>query len=123
MTSGQSLRVRTLVAYGLLSAVATACGGGATQFSAKSPNALAWTDFKAALAKGAKARGCTIDDQRSSIMLTCTSPDVEVVNFSTQIEDEGDGKYAKSADLLWTCGDLGETACRKFVEGVLAAGK
>lgn len=89
-----------------------ACGGS-SQFQAKSPRAGTFGQLKSALESGASKKGCKSEDRGDNFAVTCFEPDYRQVRLS---------KLSSSEELSWTC-TIGESACRAFVDELLAAGQ
>ncbi|MBI2396024.1 MAG: hypothetical protein HYV09_41055 [Deltaproteobacteria bacterium] len=107
MIESRGAWVAVVVSFAALSG----CGGD-SQFRAKSPRGESWEDLTSSLSKGASAKDCKSELRGgSNFTVTCFEPEYRSVMISK----------GSSGELLWTCTGMGESACRKFVDELIAA--
>lgn len=112
----RNVRVRTFV--GAFALITASCGGGNAQFVSKAPGGSWYGEFSKTVEKGARAKGCKVEKRDSatrarSFSVSCSQPEWRYVGIAEK--DTAD-------NFLWTC-SMGESACRAFVDELLAAGK
>jgi hypothetical protein len=102
---------------GVIALATAACGGGSAQFVSKAPSGSWYGEFSKTIEKGARAMGCTMERHESgngrSFNVSCSKPEYRYVGIAEK--QTGDS-------FLWTC-SMSESACRAFVDELIAAAK
>lgn len=103
---------------GVIALATAACGGGNAQFVSKAPSGSWYGEFSKTIEKGAQAMGCKMERHESekggrSFNVSCSKPEYRYVGIAEK--QTGD-------TFLWTC-SMGESACRAFVDELIAAAK
>lgn len=112
-------RVHVRAWVGAVAVLVASCGGGGgiVQFVAKAPTGSMYGEFSKTVERGAKAMGCKVEKREPetgarSFSVSCSQPEYRYVGIVEKTVDE----------FTWSC-NVSESACRAFVDELVAAAK